>query len=117
VRILKNLPNIKSVASGSFLAFIAGGMTVYEMCAMAIPFIVIPSNLNQMLVAMHHDKIGSGINLGMSQKIDEHKIYDAVYNLMNDGYDELLAMSRIGGSIVGGGGIKLIVDEIERIRS
>lgn len=98
------------------LAVTAGGTTVYELCALGVPFICFSYAENQEALAEYAGRQGIGWNAGKyhrePEKVLEH-IAELARKMMTDGVGRR-EMSRKAGALVDGGGARRLAEMLEK---
>jgi len=82
INIIYNTPHISEYMSKSDMAVISGGGTIFEVCSLGVPSIVLTQNLRE--TSHKFAQIHNGfINLGLGKEIDTKTISDTIEWLMN----------------------------------
>ena len=106
-----NIDNIDKLMVSSDLAVSAGGTTIWELCCIALPSIVIQIAENQIESVKSLGKEGLITDLGWFEQVTEHHIKNALQVLINDSGKSKL-MSIKGRKMVDGKGKKRIAEAI-----
>jgi spore coat polysaccharide biosynthesis predicted glycosyltransferase SpsG len=94
------------------MAFVAGGITLYEAASVGLPVIVIAQDKYQALTAGEFQKKGFGIYLGMFNEVSEDLIQKECIELLDD-YNMRKAMGDIGKKLVYGKGVFRVAEIIK----
>jgi CMP-N-acetylneuraminic acid synthetase/spore coat polysaccharide biosynthesis predicted glycosyltransferase SpsG len=82
INIIYNTPHISEYMAKSDMAVISAGGTIFEVCSLGVPSIVLTQNLRE--TSHKFAQIHNGfINLGLGDEIDAKTIFDTIEWLMN----------------------------------
>lgn len=81
---LKNVLNSAKILRKADLAIISGGTLMYEACSLGIPAIIICQNQEQNIEAEFCGKKGAIINFGIFNKLDDEKLKNTIFQLLED---------------------------------
>ena len=109
--IIKDKGDLSELMFQADLAISAAGITLFELACMGVSTIVICGELYEVETANRLQKVGFGINLGFGKYIEEKKISNTVFQLMND-INSRLTMSKKGKELIDGNGVKRMVENI-----
>ncbi len=112
VRIHHDVKNMAELMAKADMAFVAGGITLYEAASMGLPVIVIAQDKYQELAAMEFQKRGFGKYLGFFSDVTKDMISEGFKELIND-YDRRKRMSDIGRGLVDGKGVYRVAEIIK----
>jgi spore coat polysaccharide biosynthesis predicted glycosyltransferase SpsG len=112
VKIHHNASNMAELMREADMAFIAGGITLYEAASIGLPVIVIAQDRYQEAAAKEFQKKGFGRYLGFFSDVTKDMIYEGFKELFND-YDSRKSMSDIGRKIVDGKGVFRVAEIIK----
>ena len=104
--------NMAELMAKADMAFVAGGITLYEAASMGLPVIVIAQDKYQELAAMEFQKRGFGKYLGFFSDVTKDMISEGFKELIND-YDRRKKMSDIGRGLVDGKGVYRVAEIIK----
>jgi UDP-2,4-diacetamido-2,4,6-trideoxy-beta-L-altropyranose hydrolase len=103
LKIIHNVKNMSSVMLKHDLAITAGGMTLLELSRCGIPSIITCGEKLEEETAQLMQKLGFGINLGFSKRINSKKLMTTTSYLISD-YSLRKKMNKIGPKLVDGRG-------------
>ena len=112
VKIYHNVSNMAELMAKADMAFVAGGITLYEAASIGLPVIVIAQDKYQELAAMEFQKRGFGKYLGFFSDVTKDMISEGFKELIND-YDRRKKMSDIGRRLVDGKGVYRVAEIIK----
>ena len=108
VTVMPAVDDLATLAASCDLAITAGGATVWELAALAIPSIVVTLAPNQAPNALHLDEQGGGISLG-----SEHMgTPDAIASAASRMADDLPGFSQRAAQLVDGDGGRRLCEEL-----
>ena len=111
VIIVDNVTELADLMIEADLAIAAGGNTMYELCYLGVPSLIIAQNDHQLEFAKGLAKVGAVKSLGLHSQVSKGEIVDAVRNFLGD-YGLRKKMSKRGREIVDGKGCERIVKKI-----
>ena len=112
VKIHHDVKNMAELMAKADIAFVAGGITLYEAASMGLPVIVIAQDKYQELAAMEFQKRGFGKYLGFFSDVTKDMVSESFKELLND-YDRRKGMSDIGRRLVDGKGVYRVAEIIK----
>ncbi len=112
LKIHHDVKNMAELMAKADMAFVAGGITLYEAASMGLPVIVIAQDKYQELAAMEFQKRGFGKYLGFFSDVTKDMISEGFKELIND-YDRRKRMSDIGRGLVDGKGVYRVAEIIK----
>jgi UDP-2,4-diacetamido-2,4,6-trideoxy-beta-L-altropyranose hydrolase len=112
ITIVQNTNQVARLMEESDLAISAAGCTVWELCCLGVPTILLILADNQEPIAKSLQKKGIMNNLGWFNQVDESHIQQEVFNLLAD-QKLRQEMADKGHLLVDGLGVERIVKEIE----
>lgn len=98
--------NFADIISGSDLAIVSGGITLYETACIGVPSIIVCQTSEQNRTAEEFEKMGISINCGY-RNIKQKEITETVNMLMYD-YEKRKNMAKRGKTLVDGKGAERI---------
>src|SRR3990167_1235500 len=104
--------NMAELMAKADMAFVAGGITLYEAVFIGLPVIVISQDRYQELAAMEFQKRGFGKYLGFFSDVTKDMISESFKELANN-YDRRKKMSDTGRKIVDGKGVYRVAEIIK----
>lgn len=108
----KNILDLAEILFNADIIICAGGITLYEACAVGTPAVVISQVEHQQQKASKVQKLGAAINLGMWRDSVLGKIVPTI-NTMD--IAKRKKMSSAGKEMVDGKGLQRVVNEIEKL--
>lgn len=108
VRRITSEPDVAAVMRQSDLAVAAAGVTAWELCAMAVPSVLLVLAPNQLPVAQALDAAGAAVSLGDYRDVTPAALARAVEDLANDRTRRTRA-AEVGRGLVDGRGARRIV--------
>lgn len=110
-RILQAPNNIAELFASSDIAISAAGSTVYELCALGVPTILIEQADNQRLIMEYFAHSGPFIPLGNHCDVTKRELYNAVNDLIEDSARRK-AISKAAKALVDLNGVLNVVEVI-----
>ncbi len=107
-----DVKNMAELMAKADMAFVAGGITLYEAASIGLPVIVIAQDKYQEMAAMEFQKRGFGEYLGFFSDVTKDMVSESFKELLND-YDRRKKMSDIGRKIVDGKGVYRVAEIIK----
>ena len=111
-KIHRNLPDLAEILFNADIVICAGGITLYEACAVGTPAVVISQVEHQQEKASKVENRGAAINLGMWRDAVLAKLLPTINSL---DIAKRKKMSRAGKEMVDGKGLQRVVNEIEKL--
>ncbi len=112
VVIHNNVKNMAELMIKADMAFVAGGITLYEAAFVGLPVIVIAQDKYQALTAGEFHKKGFGVYLGMFNEVSGDLLKNECIGLLDD-YNRCKKMSGIGKRLVDGKGVFRVAEIIK----
>lgn len=82
IEIYEGITNMAELMSGMDIAFVSGGVTLFEVVHMNIPTIVVCAHEYAFELASYLDKNNCAINLGYQDRITKQMVYEAIDKLI-----------------------------------
>lgn len=111
-RVYKNLSNLAEVFYNADLVICAGGITLYEACALGTPALVISQVPLQQKKSLKVQKWGAAVNLGMWK---ESVLIELLQTINSLDAIKRKKMSIAGKEMVDGKGLQRVIKEIEKL--
>ncbi|MBI3582830.1 MAG: hypothetical protein HY096_02630 [Nitrospinae bacterium] len=111
-RIHKDVKNMAELMAKADMAFVAGGITLYEAASTGLPVIVIAQDKYQEMAAKEFQKRGFGKYLGFFSDVTNDMVSESFKELLND-YDRRKKMSNTGRRLVDGKGVYRVAEIIK----
>lgn len=111
-KIYRNLPDLAKILFNADVVICAGGITLYEACAVGTPAVVISQVEHQQQKASRVQNRGAAINMGMWRDTVLSKLLPTINSL---DIAKRKKMSRAGKEMVDGKGLQRVVNEIEKL--
>ena len=108
VRFLPDPPDMPALMAETDIAIAAAGSTVWELCFMGVPALLLVTAQNQVWIAEQLDQAGAALNLGWAHSLDPQKIAGALGDLVNSAARRR-QMSQAGRALVDGQGAARVV--------
>lgn len=119
IEILCEESHIFDIAKDCCVAIVSGSDNAsFELCAMNVPMINIPSSNRDLWNAQVMQLEGIAINLGFASSINSEKMYNILDEMINDGFYDLHLMNKRSQNIMSCSMVSEIIDEMyERMRA
>ena len=114
ITIKENVPELAMLMIDSDVAVASGGNTMYELCYLGIPSIIISQNMHQYEFADELDKKGAVKSLGLSKNIGKNKIRSIVEEVCKSS-EERTMMAENAKKIIDGKGVDRIKAKIYQL--
>jgi spore coat polysaccharide biosynthesis protein SpsF len=108
----RNLPDLAEILFNADIIFCAGGITLYEACAVGTPAVVISQVEHQQQKALRVQNRGAAVNMGMWRDDVLAKLVPTI-NFLDS--SKRKQMSIAGKRMVDGKGLQRVVNEIEKL--
>jgi UDP-2,4-diacetamido-2,4,6-trideoxy-beta-L-altropyranose hydrolase len=103
VAALSNVANMAELMAWADVAIAGAGTTVWEMCLLGVPAILVVVAENQRFIAEHLAKIGAALNAGLAESLDFSVLAQLTSSLLENG-DRRRKMSQAARQLVDGWG-------------
>ena len=108
----RNLPDLAEILFNADIIFCAGGITLYEACAIGTPAVVISQVEHQQQKALRVQNRGAAVNMGMWRDDVLAKLVPTI-NILDS--SKRKQMSIAGKEMIDGKGLQRVVNEIEKL--
>ena len=110
----ENVPELAELMVKADIAIASAGNTMYELCYLGVPSIIIAQNSHQLEFASELERKGAVKGIGLNDVINEEIILAAVKELCNS-YEVRNKMSKIAKEMMDGKGINRIKEKIYQL--
>jgi UDP-2,4-diacetamido-2,4,6-trideoxy-beta-L-altropyranose hydrolase len=108
----ENVAELAEIMVKTDLAIASGGNTMYELCYLGIPSLIISQNPHQAEFAGELDRLGAVRSLGFRSGLDENEIGVAIETICSE-YPLRQMMSKTASRIIDGKGTQRILSRID----
>ncbi len=108
----RNLPDLAEILFNADIIFCAGGITLYEACAIGTPAVVISQVEHQQQKALRVQNRGAAVNMGMWRDDVLAKLVPTI-NILDSSKRKLMSIA--GKEMIDGKGLQRVVNEIEKL--
>jgi UDP-2,4-diacetamido-2,4,6-trideoxy-beta-L-altropyranose hydrolase len=110
VRLIESTSQMAQVLFDHDAVFCGGGVTLDEAMTVGTPAFVINQATHQEVKTSHAEKQGAAMSLGMAESWDENRLPE----ILLSSPESLRKMSQRGKSLIGGKGLKRVVNAIDK---
>jgi spore coat polysaccharide biosynthesis predicted glycosyltransferase SpsG len=114
IAVKENVPELADLMITADMAIASAGNTMYELCYLGIPSLIVAQNGHQLEFATELDRVGAAKSLGLVPSVDEDQILDAFVSLRNN-YQLRDSLSRVGRKLIDGKGVERLKEELRII--
>ena len=111
INIMRNIDNFSHVIASSTLAIISGGLTLFEAMKNGVPSMVIAQYPHQEETALHYEKLGATVSIGLALPGFEKRLIKELTILLND-TQYLSRLRQTGKRLLDENGAKRVADLI-----
>jgi UDP-2,4-diacetamido-2,4,6-trideoxy-beta-L-altropyranose hydrolase len=114
IHLLENVADLAYFMVEADIAIAAGGNTMYELCYLGVPSVIVSQNSHQLEFADSLDEQGAVISMGIYNDVNRKLIYETTLGLVKN-YDKRRSMSERGRALIDGKGVERIVGRIKHL--
>jgi len=109
--VIRNAINMAALLGSADLAITAGGLTMFELCCLGTPSLVVCAELFEVATASRLEEAGAVINLGFGADLDFMQLTSRL-NMMLEDFELRRRMSERGRALVDGRGAERVAQVI-----